>query len=176
MSDQCALLLLMYYCYGITLLYWTHGINLQYCSCGITLQYCRPQHQQARLTMCVSAIQGTPTHMSPELFMAGHISKASDVFAYGILLYEVITGRRAYAGVPIPLLPHEVALRQLRPEWPSNLPAELRAFRSLAETCWAHKAQDRYDSSRLFMVLQACASATFMTTGSCASRQANMPH
>ena len=27
--------------------------------------------------------QGTPTHMSPELFVAGHVSKASDVYAVG---------------------------------------------------------------------------------------------
>jgi len=43
-------------------------------------------------------VQGTPTHISPELFMAGHASKASDVYAFGILLFEVITGQRAYPG------------------------------------------------------------------------------
>jgi serine/threonine protein kinase len=30
--------------------------------------------------------------------MAGHASKASDVYAFGILLFEVITGQRAYPG------------------------------------------------------------------------------
>lgn len=75
--------------------------------------------------------------------MAGHVSKASDVYAYGILLYELITGQRAYAGVPVPLLPHEVALQGLRPEWPRNMPAESSMLRDLAEACWQHKPQDR---------------------------------
>jgi hypothetical protein len=42
--------------------------------------------------------------------MQGHVSKASDVFAFGILLNEIVTGRRAYAGVPVPLLPHQVCV------------------------------------------------------------------
>jgi serine/threonine protein kinase len=91
----------------------------------------------------VLRLQGTPSHMSPELFMEGHVSKASDVYAYGILLYEIITGRRAYAGVPIPLLPHEVAMQGLRPEWPSNLPEDSLQLRDLAELCWKHHPQDR---------------------------------
>jgi serine/threonine protein kinase len=82
-------------------------------------------------------------HVTCRLFMAGHVSKASDVYAYGILLYELITGQRAYAGVPVPLLPHEVALQGLRPEWPKNMPAESLMLRDLAEACWQHKPQDR---------------------------------
>jgi serine/threonine protein kinase len=87
--------------------------------------------------------RGTPTHMSPELFTAGHISKASDVFAYGVLLFEIMTGQRAYAGVPIPLLPHEVAVQGLRPQWPPGMPPGCRDLRRLAESCWAHNPQDR---------------------------------
>jgi serine/threonine protein kinase len=88
-------------------------------------------------------MQGTPTHMSPELFMSGHVSKAGDVYAYGILLYEVMTGQRAYAGVPIPLLPHEVARQGLRPSWPANLPPGCRDLQRLAEACWAQQPRDR---------------------------------
>jgi serine/threonine protein kinase len=88
-------------------------------------------------------LQGTPTHMAPELLISGHVSKASDVYAYGILLYEIITGRRAYAGVPIPLLPHEVAMQGLRPEWPQGLPPGCRDLKKLAQACWSQQPQDR---------------------------------
>jgi serine/threonine protein kinase len=82
--------------------------------------------------------------MSPELFMSGHVSKASDVYALGILLHELISGHRAYQGVPIPLLPHEVAVKGLRPKWPGGLPEEYRDLQLLAEACWAQQPQDRW--------------------------------
>ena len=50
-------------------------------------------------------MRGTPTHMSPELLLLGHISKASDVYAFGILLWEMLVGARPYAAIPLPLLP-----------------------------------------------------------------------
>ncbi|KAF8060547.1 D-xylose 1-dehydrogenase NADP(+) 2 [Scenedesmus sp. PABB004] len=101
-------------------------------------------------TLCA---RGTPTHMSPELFMAGHVSKASDVYAYGVLLYEIMTGQRAYAGVPIPLLPHEVARQGLRPTWPPGMPSGCRDLRRLAEACWAQQPQDRPSFAEILRTL-----------------------
>lgn len=75
--------------------------------------------------------------------MSGHVSKASDVYAFGILLYELVTGLRAYAGVPVPLLPHEVAMGKLRPTWPDGLPSCCSVLRQLAESCWAQEPGNR---------------------------------
>jgi len=36
------------------------------------------------------------THMSPETLMHGKVSRASDVYGYGILLWELYTGQHAY--------------------------------------------------------------------------------
>lgn len=105
-------------------------------------------HSPCYHSVCSRPTQGTPTHMSPELFMSGHVSKASDVYALGILLHELISGHRAYQGVPIPLLPHEVAVKGLRPKWPTGLPEEYRDLQSLAEACWAPQPQDRWGTQR----------------------------
>jgi serine/threonine protein kinase len=43
-------------------------------------------------------LQGTLTHMAPELLLQGRASKASDVYAFGILMWELATGRRAFSG------------------------------------------------------------------------------
>lgn len=90
--------------------------------------------------------QGTPTHMAPEQLLRGHISKASDVYAYGILLWELLTGQRPFAGVPLLLLPHEVAREGLRPAWPPGLPdnAGYAALRRLAEDCWVAEPGKRW--------------------------------
>lgn len=92
---------------------------------------------------CTCVAQGTPTHMSPELFMSGRVSKACDSFAFGTLLYELVTGQRAFTGVPLPLLPHEVAVKGLRPEWPAGLPAAFWPLQQLAEACWAQDPETR---------------------------------
>lgn len=36
--------------------------------------------------------------MAPELLMHGRCSRASDVYSYGILLWELSTGGKAFAG------------------------------------------------------------------------------
>lgn len=36
--------------------------------------------------------------MAPELLLEGRASKASDVYAFGILLWELATGQRAFHG------------------------------------------------------------------------------
>jgi hypothetical protein len=48
-----------------------------------------------------------------------------------------------HAGVPLPLLPHEVAVKGLRPEWSQDLPAFFRPLQQLAEACWVHTPEDR---------------------------------
>lgn len=41
---------------------------------------------------------GTPAYMSPEQLAGRDVTRRSDVFALGLVLYEVFTGRRAYPG------------------------------------------------------------------------------
>ncbi len=42
---------------------------------------------------------GTVTHMPPELLTTGRLSKKVDVYAFGVLLWEMCTGRRPWAGM-----------------------------------------------------------------------------
>ena len=44
------------------------------------------------------AITGTAGYMSPEQATGGKADVRSDIFSFGAILYEVITGRRAFAG------------------------------------------------------------------------------
>eukprot|EP00951_Prasinocladus_malaysianus_P042563 scaffold518017_cov42-Prasinocladus_malaysianus.AAC.1 len=46
-----------------------------------------------------NVFSGTVTHMAPEVHLAGQVSKAADVYAFGILLYEAFSGKRAFEGM-----------------------------------------------------------------------------
>jgi TolB-like protein/Tfp pilus assembly protein PilF len=47
------------------------------------------------------AIAGTASYMSPEQATGGKASARSDIFSFGAVLYEMVTGRRAFAGTTI---------------------------------------------------------------------------
>eukprot|EP00878_Enallax_costatus_P011777 GHUV01012293.1.p1 GENE.GHUV01012293.1~~GHUV01012293.1.p1 ORF type:complete len:661 (+),score=240.23 GHUV01012293.1:500-2482(+) len=113
--------------------------------------------------------RGTLSHMSPELLVHGRASRASDVYAMGILLWEMATGDKAFAGVAKAMLGATVVRDRARPEWPSSnghwnpvaftaaamscdggrapcISADVQppiGYRKLTEACWAHEPQDR---------------------------------
>lgn len=81
----------------------------------------------------------TVMYMAPEAF-DGQLSKASDVYSFGILLWHMYVGERPYGGMH----PGEVAAAvhdgTLRPAWPEEAPPKLVA---LAEKCTLHDWRER---------------------------------
>ncbi|KAG2490227.1 hypothetical protein HYH03_011352 [Edaphochlamys debaryana] len=84
--------------------------------------------------------QGTLTHMAPELLLHGRMSKAADVYAYGITLWELFTAGTAFAGVPRALLGHQITQDHKRPAFPPFTP---EAYVRLASDCWAPNPEER---------------------------------
>ncbi|GIL61307.1 hypothetical protein Vafri_15698 [Volvox africanus] len=90
----------------------------------------RMEHQETHLSSC---FQGTLTHMAPEVMLEGRISKAADVYSFGILMWELFCGGEPFAGVPRAHIGHAITKEGRRPKFPPFAPHN---YVSLATRCW----------------------------------------
>jgi eukaryotic-like serine/threonine-protein kinase len=99
-------------------------------------------------------ILGTLQYMSPEQIEGQEADARSDIFAFGAMLYEMITGRRAFEGKSQPSLMS--AILSSNPEAPSGIIAGLPStLDHVIERCLAKDPADRWHSARdLWMELK----------------------
>jgi tRNA A-37 threonylcarbamoyl transferase component Bud32 len=101
----------------------------------------------AELTQ-VGTIVGTPAYMAPELATAqpGHATVRSDVWSLGVMLYELLTGQRPFAGQGGKEVAHSILLTD--PVRPRTLCPRLdRALETVVLKCLEKKPEKRYGSA-----------------------------
>ncbi|HWS27014.1 MAG TPA: protein kinase [Xanthomonadales bacterium] len=91
-------------------------------------------------------IVGTPIYMSPEQVQGQTLSGSSDLYALGILFFELLTGDRPFPGVSFP----EIAAQHLYAPIP-KLPAAIGMLQPVLERLLAKKPEDRYASAQEFV-------------------------
>lgn len=72
-------------------------------------------------------ILGTPGYMSPEQTRGAPVDERTDIWAFGCVLYELLTGKRAFSGVST--LQAAIAVLECEPDWqalPPKIPARIR--------------------------------------------------
>jgi serine/threonine protein kinase len=87
-------------------------------------------------------IKGKYAYISPEQARGGEADRRSDIYALGLVLYEVTTGERAYQGDDVEILRAVAASDYLPPEVVRpDYPQELR---SILARCLALRPEERY--------------------------------
>ena len=93
-----------------------------------------------------SALMGTPDYMAPEQFTSAAISPATDIYSFGLVIYEMVTGRRPFPAESFV----EAALKRLHdtPVAPGKLVAGLDPrWERIILRCLCRKPEDRFQSA-----------------------------
>ncbi len=95
---------------------------------------------------------GTPLYMSPEQIRGEHIDGRTDLFSFGTILYEMLSGRKAFAAPTTPLIFEAILNRT--PPWPptpdhplaqSALPVLRRALEKVPAQRYQRAAEMKTD-------------------------------
>jgi hypothetical protein len=72
--------------------------------------------EESLVTLTKAGVPGTPSYMSPEQVSGGGVSRASDIYGLGAVLYALMTGRPPFQGAtPLDLFKQIVEQQPVRP-------------------------------------------------------------
>jgi Tol biopolymer transport system component len=109
----------------------------------------RPGPSEETLTKVLTTegtVMGTPQYMAPEQFEGKEADARADIWAFGAVLYEMVTGQRAFQGKSYASLvgailaadPAPMAVKPFTPAW----------LERLVRRCLQKDPEDRYQSMR----------------------------
>ena len=114
------------------------------------LAYCPEQNDASKksagqLTMA-GTIMGTPDYMAPEQFESGTVSAETDIYAFGVVLYEMVTGKLPFEAST----PMAAAVRRAkRPSSASSIqPSVPHGWDGVIEKCLEYEPAQRFQSAR----------------------------
>ncbi|XP_034139116.1 uncharacterized protein LOC117590516 isoform X5 [Drosophila guanche] len=104
---------------------------------------------------------GTYAWMPPEVISVSTYSKSSDVWSYGVLLWELITGETPYKGFDPLSVAYGVAVNTLTLPIPKTCP---ETWGSLMKSCWQTDPHKRPGFKEILKQLESIARSKFTLT------------
>jgi serine/threonine-protein kinase len=144
---------------------------------------------QSRLTQ-TGAAMGTPTYMAPEQYRGRGVDHRVDLFAAGVIFYELLTGERPFEGETIEEIAYKVChaahvpAKHLRPDLPATVDVVLERalakdkearFASAADLSQAIALGLRGDPSAARQAFESAATMSASTTSAAATSAAAPP-
>ena len=99
---------------------------------------------------------GSCRYMAPEVWAHEHYTHKVDVFSFGVLCYELLAKKRAYADVLMTAtqISRAVHAGSLRPAVPAHWPAVVQ---TLLSSCWAGEPADRPEFEQIVTTFEQLA-------------------
>ena len=89
---------------------------------------------------------GTPSYMAPEQARGGQLDARVDVYACGVVLFELLTGRKPFiAGDPIAIVKKQI--EEMPPRLADVVPGDYGALEAVVARALAKAPADRYPSA-----------------------------
>lgn len=98
-------------------------------------------HTVKTITMqSTSGIKGNPSYSSPEVLEHDEYTNASDVYAFGMIVYELMTLKKPFKNNSYHDVYKEIVIKRRRPKIDENIP---ECYRQLIEVCWSTNPEAR---------------------------------
>ena len=97
---------------------------------------------------------GTPAYLAPEIIKKKMYSKSSDVYAFSMVIYEILTNERPFQNFSDLYSIFEIieSTENYRPSFKKSIP---KSYQKLIESCWSQKVENRPSFDKIIEIFES---------------------